>query len=174
MRGNRTTADSCSIVVTTTTKATRVTLVLLGIAIVLNVMAVAWWMFLRDRPYDPLGRYPVQTVESHQVSIDGRVAVTGVKSNDSDETVHVVGELRWQSLQPPGTLYLVAVGVAERPPGCTTYHYQNPIPEPVIADIMDGGSTVWQITGTEWPIDDHGNRGEPRSYRSEPITVDVP
>ena len=134
--------------------------------------------------YDPLGEYPVQVVEADEILRDGTkavfitgpVVVEGTKCNDTNEEVEVEGVISWQAVDPPGNIIETGTGRGVRISGCTTQVFQNAIPDAVY-DILirqyERGITapVWRLTGTDWPIDEHGHRGESRRYKTENFAI---
>lgn len=62
--------------------------------------------------------------------------------------------------------------VTEREPGCTSLTFHNTVPAPVVelveAQYRAGFDLpVWEITGTETPVDDDGRQGAPRRWVTE-------
>lgn len=159
----------------------------LGFLFVAAVTAFIVWEFrLSDEfdDYDPLGEYPIQIVTPEEILYDGSKAVflegdievEGTKCNDSEEPVPVVGFVTWRAVDPPGNIIDTGQGRNIREPGCTTIVFQNQIPTEVQIAIQsqhDNGipDPIWRIEGTEWPLDEDGERGEPRRYSTENFVV---
>ena len=123
---------------------------------------VVWYTLADEEPWNPLGEYPVQIVE---VVSSTRIEVRGTKCNDTSEPVTVYGELSWRRAEPPGFSTDIRSGSTERIPGCTTQVFLNDIPEEVLA--LNRPGDLWAINGTEWPIDENGERGIPRTWTTE-------
>ena len=149
--------------------------VVLGLAVAVNLGETAWHVRSHIVEYDPLGDFPEQEVlnEDHLVPTDSFVIIEGTKCNDSDETVTVAGEVSWQSVEPSGIAFVVLAGVGALDPGCTTETFHNPVPDEV-AELAEEGLVMWKVNGTNWPIDDEGNRGSPRDFQSETFEVHLP
>jgi len=154
--------------------------------IIIVALFLTWEINLSDEfdTYDPLGEYPVQIVTAEEildngtkaVFLEGDIEVEGTKCNDSSKDVQVVGFITWHAVDPPGTIVDTGVGRNEMEPGCTTTVFQNQIPVEVRIAIQaqhDNGihEPVWHIQGTEWPLDEDGERGEPRRYETENFIV---
>ena len=144
-------------------------------AVFINLGETAWHLRRHADQYDPLGEFPEQVVlnEDHLVPVDSFAIIEGTKCNDSDETVTVAGEVSWRSVDPPGIAFVVLAGVGKLDPGCTTQTFHNPVPDEV-AELAAEDVIMWEINGTNWPIDENGNRGSPRDFRSERFEVQVP
>lgn len=120
---------------------------------------------LQPEPWSPLGDYPTQSIEVRQspgeiprfeLGEDATIPVKGTKCNDTNTPVTVVGTLSWVSIDPRGSVFLIAEGTGERLPGCTTTRFENQIPPEVIARQRELGlaEMVWAIQGTETPVRD--------------------
>lgn len=138
-------------------------------------------------PWDPLGEFPIQRVESTVTGVKGPAAYTnstvnvvGVKCNNMDSSVTVSSHNSWFSVDPPGTAVEAGSGVTKRLPGCTTLNFQNAIPTEVKARTdalaFSGRCTsVWAITGEETPIKDAtGAHGVPRVWTTVNFTLVTP
>lgn len=145
---------------------------ILVVMILFNMGETIWELRSIQHEYDPLGEFPEQEVlnANKQVAAGGTAIIKGTKCNDTDERVIISGELRWTAVDPPGTSFLVLAGVGDLPPGCETNVFRNPVPEEV-AELAADGLVMWQVIGTNWPIDEDGNRGRPRDFRSEAFEV---
>lgn len=122
-----------------------------------------------NRPWDPLGEYPVQEVTNGpKIPIAATVHVTATKC--ADVTVDVRGSSSWASVTPPGTIIPSGQGAGQREAGCTVIDYENRIPDEVAAVVRAGGSTVWRIVGTETPFEE-GREGVPRAWRTEDFEI---
>lgn len=153
-------------------RAATAVIVILVLLIAFNVGETLWELRSIQQEYDPLGDFPEQEVlnKDNKVRSDEFVVVAGTKCNDSDHDVVIAGELRWRSVEPSGTSFTVFAGVGDLPPGCNTEVFHNPVPEQV-ADLAEQGLAMWEINGTNWPIDEDGNRGRPRDFTTETIEV---
>lgn len=155
-------------------------------AAVLVLMLSAAYVALRPAPYDPLGDYPVQVVNSTVDGVAGPavlvghpVSITGIKCNDTARTVTLRGHYEWRSVSPAGTTVSTPFANGSLPPGCTTRTFENPMPPSVVARSREvfartGVQMVWQITGINIPYTVDGQAGEPRLYQSANFTVVVP
>lgn len=140
----------------------------LSLAVLGGAFLVAWQL-RPDAPWDPLGDYPLQRVVDKTVRLDEPVQTVGTKC--ADESVTVTGSLRWQSIDPPGTVLFISSGSAVRQEGCHEFRFANPIPAAVLALIeQQGGPLHWIISGTETPIRE-GQTGVPRSWQTEPFEL---
>jgi len=132
--------------------------------------------------WDPLGDYEVQVVTSRvdgvpgpAVHLGGLVEVIGVKCNDEPTPVQVEGVVSWQAMDPPGAAIETGAGTADRPPGCTSQRYANPIPVEVRVAIRAQHAQgvdrpVWRIRGVETPVRGH-EEGATARWVTENFTV---
>lgn len=84
-----------------------------------------------DRPYDPFGEFPVQSVVNGDrgpdgyvtvsLSDDAGVSVVGKKCIDSEEPVRVTGSSFWSFDDPPGTTIDKGDGSRLYTPGCVYF-----------------------------------------------------
>jgi hypothetical protein len=134
--------------------------------------------------WDPLGEYPVQTVESRLDGVEGpavvaggELTVKGVKC--ADEAVKVEGAVAWSTVDPPGTLIeLPSRGIARRDVGCTSFTFRNKMPAGVldrVRELAASGQTisVWRISGEDVPSDDEGRKGSPRLWTTDNFKIVV-
>lgn len=160
--------------------------------------AVFWWNYTRNQ-YAPLGEYPIQDVKLPDQSIP-----TGLTVNDvghltvpvlryvpgqplpdievdaikcSSVQTEVYGYANMKELVPPGFSATVSDrSQATRPAGCTSYSYQNPVPQEVIDRVIeqhDQGRnvTLWQFQGEETPITPSGETGTTKFWQSENLAI---
>lgn len=156
------------------------------VALSLVVGAVGWDL-IHAAAWDPLGHYPIQTVEhidtvlwstgsSSDTPIEvaavplGPIRVAGTKCANEEVTVH--GTVFWQPVDPGGVGFPGGEGASLRQEGCQTFIYVNTPPPEVVAwaeGIIDsGGTPIMRLTGTETPTRD-GTEGEPRTWVTEPF-----
>ena len=142
------------------------------------------WTALRPDRYDPLGEYPIQTVESRVEGVAGPavgvgedLVVSGTKCNDADHPVTVRGNVEWVLTVPPGTTVSLPRGAGVRAPGCQVFTFSNPMPLEVVERSFElfqstDQNPVWRISGIETPYN-HAQTGAPRVFTSENFTVVV-
>ena len=157
-----------------TTKIASYVAVLASCTAAAVLSALLWFVAFDEPPFDPLGNYPVQSVD--EVTLDS-VTTTGTKCNDSDQPVGIVGEFNWFRVVPPGFGTVPVNGSTELLPGCTTKTFTNSIPTEVLR--VNEPDDLWFITGTEYPIHPStGELGVPRTWQTEnfsiPTTTTVP
>jgi len=169
----------------------------LGIFALAALMAVAglagslvYRQWFVERPYDPLGVYPDQTVQSSVPGIhgpaaplDGPVIVTGFKCNNASHPVKVRGTSSWQPVDAAGkqtgtgVAARTGVGFRRAGPGCEALRYENPVPDEVRRITLQlherGRAAHWRIVGVETPVADNGADGEARIWRTEPFRIVV-
>ena len=143
----------------------------LGLAGVLTAQYV-----LDPNPFDPLGKYPVQQVTSPVVTNGEAITVDATKCSTAPESVTVKGTFYWVSVVPGGYKVFGGGGVGERVPGCTKFHYTNPMPADMVAineHLFGQGiaQVTWRLVGGDIPIDVDGSEGVPRPYHSTSFTV---
>lgn len=134
--------------------------------------------------WDPLGEYPPQTVTSRVAGVPGPAAtlddtvdVEAVKCGpDSGGPVTVRTTLVWRSIDPRGAAWSRGESQTEREPGCAALSFHNAIP-PQVVELVEAqheagfDRPVWEITGSETPIDDDGTEGAPRRWVTERFTL---
>lgn len=136
---------------------------LAAVSVACSIALFSLWL-TQDKPYNPLGEYPIQEIVSTTATT---VTVRGVKCVDVDVAVDIVGEFNWFRIVPPGFGTTPIGGAAVRVPGCQPFEFVNTIPSEVLA-VNNPDVDLWYITGTEWPIDPAtGQRGVSRTWRTE-------
>jgi hypothetical protein len=156
-----------------------VTVLASAVVVCASVWVGARW-FGPERPWNPLGAYPVQLVdvphgeELPVIRLGDVVPVTGTKCV-RDGPVQISGVLSWQAIDPPGGNIQVGTGERVQRTGCVTQTFENPIP-PAVVEVIAAqharGLTdpVWRITGTETPV--NGVRtGVPRVWVTDNFVV---
>lgn len=132
-------------------------------------LVVSLWVVSQDDLYDPLGEYPVQSVDEVTATT---ITTTGTKCNASHQDVEIVGTFNWFRVIPPGFGTEPVNGARTAIPGCETNTFTNTIPESVLA--VNQPNDVWFLTGTEYPIDPAtGERGAPRTWQTENFSIPV-
>ena len=158
-------------------RALTVAALLAALAVGFAVSAV---VFRADGPWDPLGEYPVQRVDSRDladvagpsVKAPGVVRVTATKC--AKQQTDVIGHSGWQRVDPLGRVIETGAGTATRIVGCNAVDYTNDVPQEVItATQAVGGRAVWRIVGDETPVAPDGSRGEPRVWQTQTFTIQV-
>lgn len=135
-------------------------------------------------PFDPLGDFPVQRVNSQVAGVAGpavsateSLSVTGTKCSRQDVTVS--GHHSWTSIDPPGTIVETGrTSGVRRTKGCTSQTFANPIPAEVterVRELAAQGVTrsVWELTGEECPQAPAGLTPVCRSWQSQNFTIVV-
>lgn len=155
------------------------TVVACGSVVLLVAVLVAH--LLEPPPFDPLGDFPVQSVENRVTGVGGPAVLLGddvrVRSTKcADTEVTVRGEWRWVSAEPRGTSVPAGSTPAfTRPAGCVTTEYANPMPDAVVERSLellgDGVTPSWYITGTETPLDEDGGEGVQQVWQTENFVV---
>ena len=149
---------------------TSIALIIISAAVILAVS--------RPAPWNPLGDYPEQKVNSRVPGHEGpairvgeKLSVTGTKCARIDVTVR--GGSFWQSVDVPGTFISAGSGIGQRPAKCVTRTFSNPLPLAVEATAGQiNGPHQWILTGTETPVRPDGrNEGVPRVWKTEPFEV---
>lgn len=108
-------------------------LVLLGTALISTMC--------QDATYAPLENHNPQRVLNPVVEQGGTLSIDALKCNHSSRDVPVEGVSYFRE-QESRALVKYRDGFGVRPPGCRTFHYENPIP----VDLPPG---VWRIEGVE-------------------------
>lgn len=160
---------------------------------------VGTYYFVRDDKWDPLGEYPIQSIQSRDsVSIPATINKTAavptaavpifylndtVTSNAikcvkaGQDKVTVRGTLSWVSDEPKGSIIKVSEGVTQRGPSCVSYTYTNDIPPSVVSEIgrlsreQGVNHSTWHIAGIETPVKSDGTEGVPRAWLSTSFEV---
>lgn len=145
-------------------------------------VSLVTYVITRPRPPELLGDMPPQTVELtselvDQVSIPAvhahkgdwpDIPVTAIKCVNGTDAVSVSGQPIWQLVIPPGFQWQGPGGIANRPAGCTTFHFRNKVPQAVQDRVLElaktgTNTTVWHIVGTDSPTL-NGVEGVPRKW----------
>ncbi len=148
-------------------------------ALLILVVTFAWQLASeQNRPFDPLGSYPIRVVATDPIRLGEDLVVTAIACTRVDEEITVETTQSWVSVNPPGTVVDVGTGLTIRQPGCTAEQLKYPMPVEVvrrIGKLVDEGhtETVWRITGTDTPLQIDGRRGMPRTWTTEEFTVVV-
>lgn len=156
--------------------------VAVAVASIVTLVLVLVAQVLDEPPFDPLGEYPTQQVRSRVEGMEGPAAmvgdvvvVAGIKCNGSDRPVKVRGSLSWVSIDPRGSIVQVGGGTAMRSPGCTSFRFENPMPDAVrdrSVELLGRGIVpIWHITGYEEPIAPNGHPGVRRDWQTENFMV---
>lgn len=153
----------------------------LAAALLILAGAILFAAIRKPEPFSPLGPYPQQQVDEPRDNTDTPVVslsnpvvhVNGRKCNDGSGYV-ITGTVSWQSLRPRGTSIRTGEGQRDAIPGCTRFRYRDDIPDDVLAimrrQVDDGLAPLWQITGTEVPINGDGE-GVPLTWATEPFEI---
>lgn len=160
---------------------------ILSIGVLVGVTAALWVIDHEPEPYEPIAFVVPQRIEETTPQglirvptipgIDGpavttseTVPVVSQRCNNDPEPVQVVGSIAWVRLDERGDYVTVADSVsAELQPGCETRTFENPIPDLVIASILEHDHPqVWQIVGSVTPT---APGGVTVNWQTEPFTV---
>jgi len=155
----------------------------LAFTLVLLAVSLVGLMRARERPWDPLGEYPIQRVDSKIPGYDtpsaflssGEIIVTGTKC--ANQATQVTGRVSWVEVAPGGMIVALPVGSTNRTKGCTTQTFRNDFPADVVARVERLASrgvfmSVWQVTGYETPIRaDHPSDGVKHPWQSQNFTI---
>lgn len=158
-------------------------LLFVGLALVLALQTAYVLVHFNDSVYDPLGAYPEQVVRNEEgpsgfpeVAFDDELEVRGTKCNESDEQVDVFASMRWESVEPPGSVIeVISAAPTTREPGCTAETFYNAIPDEVRERVVelneDGIAPTWNLVGFEQPVDAKGELGVGRDWNSETFVI---
>lgn len=165
--------------------ASRTATALLLLAAVMAVLAAAVvWAEVRDPdPWSPLHYTNPQTVTSRVNLLSGAPAarigdtvnVTGEKC--SDEEVDILAVTAWKPVDPRGpSIVTEPEHAATREAGCVTSRFQNEIPDEVVEVVRRQHASgypapMWQIQGSETPIDADGRFGSVEVWTTEPFAI---
>ena len=158
-------------------------------AVALGLIAIVsifiYWRSMGEG-YNPLGVYPIQTVEVGAEVTEGQptlvagqqINVFATKCNVSDPPtdVRVRIEWSWTTVDPTGYTSPPYHTTATLVPGCTAESYSRRMPEEVtkhVESLDEEGvsSSIWVVSGTETPIDKNGNDGEPRDWITQNFVI---
>jgi len=130
--------------------------VVVGVAIAVAIAFTA--LDSSDEAWEPLGPFPVQTVQDSDLVVDvsaGQIKIEATKCREGTDGIQVEGDLAWRRVSPPGfTSELVLFAPSVQSNGCTVETFENSIPNVVHVDVCATGPSDWQVTGTETPIGD--------------------
>lgn len=164
-------------------------IVIVPLLLVLVLGGLLYPVVLSDDKWDPLGEFPQQIVLNERlypgsedyaipsgiamVYLNESVKVRGVKCNDSNAELDVIGSVSWQRVVPPGGLFGRGSGSLTRAVGCSQFTFENNIPKDVIEEVKARGTpSLWRITGVETPVRNGGTeKGESRVWTTSNFVI---
>lgn len=158
-----------------------------GLAVAMCVLAAAViFASWPDDAWDPLGPYEAQHVNLPANGVDGIptlslssdplvVPATGEKCV-TGQGFTIVGQVSWQSVEPPGTIIRTGEGTRDAVNGCTRFEYVNVVPRSVrLAMLAQLNAGIvrprWRIIGLERPIRDGRTDGASQAWATERFAV---
>jgi hypothetical protein len=159
---------------------------ILGALFVFVSQSLLLFWEIRSETFNPLGKYTngeihnaVRVSGFPEVNADEDVRMSWTRCLNSDEPVQVLINAHWGTVTPRGTNIVTALdSPLTREPGCHDLSYSLDVPDEVVERTKEleketGRTVVWQIKGSDTPIDGNGSRGAIKYWEIDPLVVNV-